>query len=306
MRIATSQYQSTLTQSLQGNQERITHLTAQMASGKRLTLPSDDPVDSVRLARLDREESAVTQYRANVAAVDGRLAQNEGYLSNIVNDMMSGRDLMVWALDGSNTSSDLQSMITPLQSFRDSLLYSANTIDSEGRYIFSGTATDQPAISYDPDPTVPPGSRYSFTGNTNDQMVVIGNGLTQVANQNLDGLEKLLNRIDAAIAALEAPGADVNDPAVRAPLKDCLDGFDGGIDLASGKVARIGGSRNMLATLDANHANMSLSNQTAIGEIGALDMAKAATDLGGYTTALQATYKSYARIGELSLFAVLG
>jgi flagellar hook-associated protein 3 FlgL len=304
MRIATSQYQSTMNQSLQLNQERMTHLTSQMASGQRLMLPSDDPVDTVRLSRLQREESAIGQYRGNIAAVTDRLTKSEGYLGNMVNDMMSGRDLLVWASDGSNTSADLQSMITPLQSLRDSLFYSANTIDQEGRYVFSGTLTNTAAISYDP--TAAAGARYTFTGNTNDQMVVVGNGLTQVGNQNVKGLEQLLNRIDQTLVALATPGADANNPAVRTVLSAGLNGFDDALNLVSGKIAVIGGSQNILATLDSNHSNVSLSNQTAITEIGELDMAKAATELGGYTTALQATYKAYARIGELSLFAVLG
>jgi flagellar hook-associated protein 3 FlgL len=304
MRIATSQYQSTMNQSLQLNQGRITQLTSQMASGKRIQLPSDDPVDSVRMSRLQREESAIDQYRKNIAAVTTRLSKNEGYLSNMVNDMMSGRDLLVWASDGSNTTADLQSMITPLQSLRDSLLYSANTIDQEGNYVFAGTLTNTPPIKYDP--AAAPGARYIWQGNTNDQTVVVGNGLTQVANQNVKDLQLLLNGIDATIATLSAPGANANNPAVRAVLGANLDGFDDAIKLLSGKIAVIGGSQNILATLDANHANVSLSNQTALADIGELDLAKAATELSGYTTALQATYKAYARIGDMSLFSVLG
>jgi flagellar hook-associated protein 3 FlgL len=303
MRIATSQYQSTMNQSLQLNQERITHLTSQMASGQRIMLPSDDPVDSVRLSRLQREEATVGQYRANIAAVQERLSRNEGYLSNMVNDMMSGRDLLVWAADGSNTSDDLHSMVTPLQALRDSLYYSANTIDQEGRYIFSGTLTGTPAISYNA--AAAAGSRYGYGGNTNDQVVVVGNGLSQVANQNAKGLDELLNRIDKVLATLAAPAVDVNDPAVRTVLADGLDGMDEALNLVSGKIAVLGGSQNILSTLDANHANVSLSNQMAITDIGELDMAQAATALSGYTTALQATYQAYSRISELSLFAAL-
>ncbi len=40
----------------------------------------------------------------------------------------------------------------------------------------------------------------------------------------------------------------------------------------------------------------------AITDIGALDVGVAATELNGYSTALQATYKAYAKIGNLSLF----
>jgi flagellar hook-associated protein 3 FlgL len=305
MRIATSQYQSMMNQSLQLNQERISSTTQQMASGKRILLPSDDPVDSVRLSRLRREESTVGQYRENIAAVKIRLTKNEGYLSNIVNDMMSGRDLLVWAADGSNTPDDLAAMVTPLTSLRDSLMYSANTTDHEGRYVFSGTATSTPSITYNPPPAAL-GSRYVFTGNTNAQTVVVGSSITQVANDNVGGLEQLLNQLDVTIATLSTPGGvSANTPAVHAVLAQNITEFDNALDLMSGKIAVMGGIQNILTTLDANHSNVSLSNQMAITDIGQLDVGLAATDLNGYSTALQATYKAYGKISGLSLFDVL-
>jgi flagellar hook-associated protein 3 FlgL len=292
-----------MTQSLAINQERITYVTQQMANGNRIQLPSDDPVDSVRLSRLKREEATLTQYRSNIAAVQERMSKNEGSLQNMVNDMGSGRDLLVWSLNGSNTSQDLNAMVTSLTALRDSLMYNANTKDQEGRYIFSGTKTDTPAIAYDA--AAPVGSRYTYSGNTNDQMVVVGNGITQVGNQNVNGLETLLNQLDASISTLSAPTVDANDPAVRATLKDNLDGFDAAMGLISGKVAVIGGQQNILKTIDANHENVSLANQTAILDIGQLDIGAASIELNGYQTALQASYKAYSKIGTLSLFSAL-
>jgi flagellar hook-associated protein 3 FlgL len=303
MRIATSQYQSMMNQSLQQNQERITYLTQQIASGQRIQLPSDDPVDSVRLSRLQREESSVTQYRDNIAAVKIRLTKNEGYMSNMVNDITSAHDLLVWATDGSNSPSDLAAMVTPLGSLRDSLFYSANTVDQEGHYVFSGTATATAPITYDA--SAAPGSRYKYTGNTNAQTVVVGSGITQVANENMDGLDKLLNQLDQAVAALSTPGATNNDPAVHAVLAAGLDGADAALNLISGKIAVMGGAQNILSTLDANHANVSLSNQMALIEIGQVDKGLAATELSGYSSALEATYKAYSRIGSMSLFSAL-
>jgi flagellar hook-associated protein 3 FlgL len=303
MRIATSQYQAMMTQSLAINQERITYVTQQMANGNRIQLPSDDPVDSVRLSRLKREEATLAQYRSNIAAVQERMSKNEGSLQNMVNDMASGRDLLVWASNGSNTSQDLNAMVTSLTALRDSLVYNANSKDQEGRYIFSGTVTNSPAITYDA--TAPLGSRYSYSGNTNDQMVVVGNGITQVGNQNVSGLEKLLNQLDTTINTLSAPNVDANDATVRTVLKDNLDGFDASMDLISGKVAVIGGQQNILKTIDANHENVSLANQTAILDIGQLDVGAAAIELNGYQTALEASYKAYSKIGTLSLFSAL-
>ncbi|KFI07028.1 flagellar hook-associated protein FlgL [Massilia sp. BSC265] len=303
MRIATSQYQSTMNQSLQINQERITHLTQQLASNKRILVPSDDPVDSVRLARLAREEATVQQYRDNIASIKIRMNKTEGTLQNMTDELIPGRDLLVWASDGSNAPEDLQSMVSPLESLRDSLLYSANSIDQEGNYNFSGTLTKTAPIAYDPAAAL--GSRYSYVGNINSQNVVVGNGITQPGNQNLQGIEKLLNHLELAIAGLKAPGASASDPALRSVLSNALDGFDDALDLVSSKVATLGGAQNIMKTLDANHANISLSNKIAITDISALDVGEAATSLNGYSTALQATYKAYSRIGTLSLFSVL-
>lgn len=303
MRIATSQYQSMMNQSLQKNQERITYVTQQMANGNRIQLPSDDPVDSVRLARLKREETAIGQYRDNIAAVQQRMSKDEGYLQNMVNDMNAGRDQLVLAADGSNTPADLKAMVTSLSSLRDSLLYTANTIDQEGRHVFSGTVTDSPPIAYDADQ--PLGQRYSYAGNENKQTVVVGNGITQTANQNVSGLEALLNQLDQTIDTLSKTTTDANDPAVRKVITDNLDGFDTAMNLLSGKIAVLGGQQNILKTIDANHENVSLSNKMAINDIGQLDVGAAAIELNGYSTALQASYKAYSKIGTLSLFAAL-
>ena len=303
MRIATAQYQSNMNQSLTLNQERLSNLTQQMATGKRLRVPSDDPVDNVRLSRLQREEASITQYRDNIASIKIRLTKNEGYLGSMVNDIAAGRDQIVWALDGGNTPDDLKAMSTPLQALRDSLFFSANTVDQEGRYVFSGTKTSTAPMAYDA--TKPAGSRYSYAGNTNEQRVVVGNGLTQVANDNVKGMEQLLNRLDATIDTLGSATLDVSAPATRAVLTANLDGFDAALDLVSSKIAVLGGKQNILDTLDANHGNVSLSNQMAITDIGQLDMGLAATELNGYSTALQATYKAYGRIGTLSLFSAL-
>nr|WP_314545162.1 flagellar hook-associated protein FlgL [uncultured Massilia sp.] len=303
MRIASTQYQSFMLASLQKNQERITYVTQQIQTLNRIQLPSDDPVDSVRLSRLKREQAAIDQYRANIGALQQRMSKNEGYMTNMVNDMNAGRDLLVWAADGANTPDDLNSMVTSLVSLRDSLMYTTNTIDQEGRYVFSGTATATAPIVYDANQ--PLGSRYSYAGNLNNQNVVVGSGITQIANQNVAGMQKLLNQLDQTINALSQPGVEANDPAVRQIVSDNLGGFDDALDLINGKIGVLGGQQNILKTLDANHGNVSLSNKTAINDIGTTDIAAASTELTGYTTALQASYKAYGKIGNLSLFDVL-
>ncbi|NRR32007.1 flagellar hook-associated protein FlgL [Oxalobacteraceae bacterium] len=303
MRIATSQFQATMNRGLQYNQTYIAQLTEQMASGNRIQVPSDDPITNVRMSRLNREESIVGQYRDNIAAVKIRLQKNETYLTSMVGDISASRDLLVWAADGSNTSKDLASMVQSMVSIRDSLYYSGNVRDQEGRYVFSGTLTNTPALDYDPAAAV--GSRYTYVGNNGQQQVVVGNGITQTANVDVQGLDVLLNQMDTSIFELQQPGVTPQTPSLQAAIKANLDGADAGIDLISGKIASFGGSQNVLSTLDGNHGNVSLSNQIALRDLGQLDYGIAASELNGYNLALQSTYKAYSKISNLSLFNVL-
>lgn len=303
MRIASTQFHATMNTALQSATERVENILQKMASGTRYLLPSENPVANVRLARLEREEATLDQYRDNIANLRNRLAQNEALLDSISTDMLNVRDLLTWAANGSNTPEDVAAMAASMRPMMDSLFYTANSRDAEGRYVFSGTATDTPALSYDP--TAPVGARYTFTGNEELQLVVVADGVTQAANVALPEIAALLNQLDSARESLSAPGVNVNDPAVRAALTAALDGLDAAVASVSARIAGIGGAQNILETLDANHANVSLSNQQAALTIGQLDYADAAVKLNGYMTAVQATQKAYGAVSRLSLFEVI-
>jgi len=303
MRIATSQFQATMNRGLQDNQSEVASLTAAIASGKRIQVPSDDPVGNVRLSRLGSEQTIIDQYIDNIGAIKIRLASNESYLTSMVNDITQSHDLLVWASDGSNTADDLKAMTTSMTSLRDSIFYSANEKDQEGRYIFSGTDTDKAAIIYDA--SQPVGSRYIYNGNNGEQKSVVGNGITQTINVDVDGIEKLLNQMDSTIAALSDPGVTPGSAALTATLKANMDGADAGLELVAGKIAKFGGAQTVMETLSNNHANVSLSNKTAILSIGELDIGEATIELNGYNLALQASYKAYSKISGLSLFNIL-
>ena len=303
MRIASIQFQATMNRSLSINQGVMAKLTEQMAANKAIIVPSDDTVTSVRLSRLTREENIVTQYMANIDSVKLQMSKNETYLDSMVSDMSSGRDLLVWSLDGSNTPSDLRAMVNSLTSLRDSLYYNANTRDQEGKYLFSGSLTNTAPIDYDN--TQAPGARYSFVGNTNPQQVVVGNGVTQTANVDVKGMEAILNSLDQTIAMLTSTTVDSSDPTLHAQLTDTLKQTDTALDLISGKISKLGGAQNVMATLSDNHSNVSLSNKIAITDLSQLDYGQAATELNGYDTALKATYQAYSKIYGLSLFNVL-
>lgn len=303
MRIASTQYQDTMLNALQNANAGLQTVTAQMASGQRVMRPSDDPITTVRLSRMSREEATIKQYRDNIGTLSTRLTQNETGLSSLVQDMLQARDLLVWAQNGTNTSADAAAMSGSLVALRDSLLYTSNSKDQEGLSLYSGTLSNTATVTYNASAAV--GSRYTSTGNTATQQVVVGDGVTQAANVTLPEMSALLNWLDSTVQTLQTPGVNVNAPATQAVLTSALDGLDLTLSSVNGKIGALGGAQTILATLDRNHGNVSVSNQQAMITLGQLDYGEAATRLTGYTTALQATQKAYAKVSGLSLFNLL-
>jgi flagellar hook-associated protein 3 FlgL len=299
MRISSTQFQTIMDRSLNLNQGALATLTQQMASGNRILLPSDDPIATVQLSRLNQEVDTTTQYMSNIATVKSHMSLSETFMQSMVNDMTSAKDTLVFANNGSNASGDLSAQVNTLTAIRDSLVKTANSQDSEGNFLFSGTLTTTPAITFDPN--APAGSRFTYTGNTENQTVVVGNGVTQISNSNMTGLDTYLNQLDSAIAAISVPNPTLDAPT-SAALNSALGATDTELNQMASQIAVLGGAQNTLTTLNTNHTNVNLSNNTAIANLSQLDYAQAATQLSGFTTALQASFKAYAQIGNLSLF----
>ena len=292
MRIASTQFHATMNSALQTANTGLAQVMQQMASGQRVQKPSDDTIASMRLSRLSREEASMTQYQSNIDALKSRLTNNETLLDSLKQDMMQARDLLVWAADGSNTQADLQAMAGSLDSLRDSLLHTANSQDSEGRSVFSGTATDQPTID----------ASFTYQGNAATQQVAVGTGVTVPANIPLPEMSALVKQLDQLSTLLKSGvTADAAHPTVAASLTL----LDSTMNSVTGKIGSLGGMQNVLSTLQDNQGAISLSNKQAALTLGQLDYGEAATRLNSYTLAVQATQKAYGRVSGLSLFNAL-
>ncbi|NHR07699.1 flagellar hook-associated protein 3 [Chromobacterium haemolyticum] len=302
MRVSSNQYLSTMQLAMQTSNSALAELLQRMSSGDRLLAPSDDPIASVRLLRLQREEAALDQYQQNIGALSSALSKNESILDSISLDIRDAKDLLTAAANNPPVD-DLKAMATPLRSLRESLFYSVNTKDAEGRYMFSGSKPAVAALAYDA--AQPAGSRYSFTGNTDKQQVVVGDGITQASNVTLENMADILNQLDKTIGRLEDPALDNKDPTVAADIRSAMNASDKALEGISSKIAQLGGTQNIMKTLALNHDNVSLSNKQTMTKLGSLDYADAFIQMNGYTMALQASQKAYGRVSQLSLFDVI-
>ena len=304
MRISNAQITAMMHGSMNTSSEKLGKLMQQMATGERMLLPSDDPISAVRVLRIEREEATLTQYRTNIANVAGNLSKQEANLKAASDSMLNVRDLLLWAANGSNTSEDLAAIANELGNLEKTILSFANVRDEEGRYLFSGTLSDRPAITFDAAT-----QSYQLTGNDQYRQAAVANGVLVEENvtaaQVFGGGVGMLNDLNALVKRLADPALDASDPAVRASVTATLNSHDKTHGDLLGAVSELGGRQNTLTLLSSSNEDVSLVNKKIEGELSQLDYATASIDLNNYQLSLQATQKTYLKINGLSLFGML-
>ncbi|WP_341780807.1 flagellar hook-associated protein FlgL [Ectopseudomonas mendocina] len=304
MRITNSQITSMMHNSMNGSSAELGKLMQQMATGKRILLPSDDPIASVRVLRVQREEASLEQFRKNIGNVSGSLSTQEANLKSTSDAMLNVRDLLLWAANGSNASEDLSAMAGELSIIEDTIFSFANVRDEEGRYLFSGTLSDTPALSFDAATQT-----YSLTGNDKHRQAAVANGV--LVDENVTAASvygagvSMLNELRSLINTLRDPALDATDPAVRQQIIATIDTLDETHGRVLGTITELGGRQNALTLLNDSNEDVSLVNQKIEGELSQLDYAGATIDLNNYQLALGATQKTYLKINQMSLFSLL-
>ena len=295
MRITNVHTSALMHSNMNRNAEAIGKLQAQIGSGLRIQKPSDDPIASARLMRIEREQASLEQYNLNIGRVSDNLRVQETYLKSGSDAMLGVRDLLLWAGNDSNSGEDLSAIADEMSSLEHSIMSYFNAKDEAGNYMFSGTLSNTPAVTFDP-----ASGTYSVTGNDQHRQAVVGNGVmiddNVTARDILGPNADLLNNLHSLVDSLKtAP----NDPATRQQLKDTLDS----LDQTHGRV--LGGRQNTLSLLGNGNADVSLANQKVQGDLSQLDLGGAFLQVSGYELSMQASQKVYTRVAAISLFDLM-
>jgi len=125
-------------QDMQRIQKQTFETQAQIASGRRILTPSDDPVASAKIIQVNQELSRLDQYIDNANAVEGRLSLAETRAEQVTTLLIRVRELTIQAGALSMTKANRQAIAAGLDTRLDELLDIANTRDVNGEYIFAG------------------------------------------------------------------------------------------------------------------------------------------------------------------------
>lgn len=138
MRISTSQIFRQGISSITSQQTQLAQTQLQLASGKRLLSPADDPAGSTEALRLTERIAVTRQHQENLDFARTRLNQEEGSVARAVEVLQRLRELAISANDSALVRSDREAIAAEVSRRAQELLDVANTRDPSGEYLFSG------------------------------------------------------------------------------------------------------------------------------------------------------------------------
>jgi flagellar hook-associated protein 3 FlgL len=304
MKIGTAYFFDSRNRQMTSLSNLASKLQEQISTGKRILTPSDDPVISARVARMEKGAANEAQYASNVKLAQSLLGQSETALDSMSNSLQRAQELMISAGNDPLNDDNRAALAAELKSIVDDLYSLANTTDVRGTALFGGSA-DGPAYTRAPDGTI------SYAGQGEAPPVPIGDGVTVQATDSgqriFGGIQvgastkDMFQVVGDLAKALEIGGSPT--PAARKQaLADAAEGLSQALEKVTTARTSIG-ARGARLDIEAERLAQAANDyQVERGSIEGVDIQSAVTDLQKTMLALQATQASFTKLSQLSLF----
>ncbi len=149
MRISTTQFYLQGTQAFGNQQVKLAKLQEQISTGVRIVNPSDDPAGAARVLELEQAIKLHEQYQTNILHADQRLSLQDSTLQGAENLVQRVRELAINANNASLDQVSRDAIADELDQRREELLSLANTVDSNGDFLFAGFQNQQRPFTFE-------------------------------------------------------------------------------------------------------------------------------------------------------------
>ena len=170
MRISTSQFQKASINAILERQVELSKVQNQLATGKRVMSPSDDPVAATRVHNISGAIAKTNQYQSNASFVSNRLELQDSILGEFVNNLQRISELSIQANNDHLTQLDRSTIAKEVQVRLDALVSLGNTQDANGEFIFAGGKVTTKPIAYN-------GTAYTYQGDDTTRSLEVGAGV---------------------------------------------------------------------------------------------------------------------------------
>ena len=302
MKVSTSQIFERATAQMAEQQVKVADMQTQLATGKQMVRPSDNPEQGALIQRLNTALDRQDVYAGNLNAISNRLEAEEAALMSSENILQRVRELAVQANNGTLSADDRIIIATEVSALRDELVSLGNSKDISGNYVFAGAMTQtKPFVEN-------VGGTVSYRGDQTRTMVAVsdqrqlqlnrpGNEAFASVVRETDGVSArvgFFTVIDDFTAALNS-----NDTA---SLQGSLVEVSELTQNLALSIADVGSRMGILDSQADTLADAKLRYQTLLSSAEDVDYASAITQLTAEIMSLEAGQSSFAKISQLSLF----
>src|SRR6185436_19773531 len=117
--------------------DQLIEMQRQVATGKRIVRPSDDPSGAAQAVNERAQLGKVEQYKQTADSVTSRLGVVDSVMSDIITKLTAAQTNGHSALGSGRSQSQLDAIAASLEGIRASLVDDVNTT-FHGTYVFSG------------------------------------------------------------------------------------------------------------------------------------------------------------------------
>jgi flagellar hook-associated protein 3 FlgL len=274
-----------------------------LAQGKQIINPSDAPDKAATIQRLNSVLSRQASYQTSLGNVKNRLDGEETALNSASDLIIRVKEISVQAANDTLGPQNRQALATEMQALRDQLLSLANTQDSNGNYLFSGSKVTQAAFAVDASgfPTYQ-GDQTRMQVSIGDQRSIAVNrtgtdAFVSVARTDAQGNTQgvgFFQSVDELIAGIKGS----NQRAMQQGIGE-MDKLLQGISMAQ---AAVGSDQAVLEQQTTVIEATTLNLKATLSSVQDLDYASAVTTMNQQMLSLEAAQSSFARISQLNLF----
>ena len=290
MRVTADMSQRHVLADLRRVQERLATAQSQVAGGKRIEKPSDDPLGAERAMRLNDQLESTGAYRTAVDESRSWLDATDSALSSLSEVVQHVRELTLQAANGSTSDAGRQSIKAQIDQLTEEAKHTLNSA-YDGRYIFSGTATDTAPYSA--------ATGDAYQGDASPVVRQIGPGVSVQVNVSGDdvlaGLLPTLRTLSAHLAANDTASLGTTD----------LQAIDAGFDNLTAKRGLVGAITNRVDAAGGRLDDTTDITTAFLADTQDADLPQALTDLSAQQAALQAALRGGATLIQQSLMDFL-
>jgi flagellar hook-associated protein 3 FlgL len=165
------------------NLNRMSKTEEMIATGKKFSVPSDDPIGVSRSLRLNTDVANMEQYKRNTEDALSWMETTETAIDSLVSVFHRARELTVQAASETNAPEERETIALEIEQLKNQIVSIGNTTYA-GSYIFSGFKTNMPLMKADgsylvqtdpisvPAPILTSGEAIEFNVGISDRMAV--------------------------------------------------------------------------------------------------------------------------------------